>query len=223
MCGGSGGITMARGVRTRLVVVMLVSGLALAGCQDDTPDGTDGSEEGHGGEGSDGQDATGDRFWRTAGGGEVPAFRVSLPEGSELTGEPRDEEDVCAAAPTWSSSQDDERRFTVSSFPVSRAIDESVNESPLNGRHPTYRTADDIPDRVVAGADRVTTALGEALLFTQTYTECTNVHRLPRAVRPHHTGRARRSRPPGPGVHLPHGEMSQDELRSLITDHLRAG
>ncbi|WP_326600402.1 hypothetical protein [Streptomyces sp. NBC_01803] len=215
---------MARGVRTRLVVVMLVSGLALAGCQDDTPDGTDGSEEGHGGEGSDGQDATGDRFWRTAGGGEVPAFRVSLPEGSELTGEPRDEEDVCAAAPTWSSSQDDERRFTVSSFPVSRAIDESVNESPLNGRHPTYRTADDIPDRVVAGADRVTTALGEALLFTQTYTECTNactdfpepfaLITLDEPADPAH---------PALVFTSPHGEMSQDELRSLITDHLRAG
>ncbi|MGK5533617.1 hypothetical protein [Streptomyces sp. URMC 129] len=205
-----------RARRRVAVVVVLVGGLALAGCRDDdAADGTDPAPP---------TDTAGERTWQAAGGGAVPAFRLSLREGTELAAEPRDAEDGCAAAPAWSAEGDDERSFSVSSLPVSCEIDASVNESPLNGRHPAYRTAEDVPDQVAAGADRVTTALGEALVFSQTYTECTNactdfsepfaLITLDEPADPAH---------PALVFTSAHGEVSEDELRSLITEHLRAG
>ena len=48
------------------------------------------------------------------------------------------------------------------------------NAHPGNGRHGTYRTADDIPPERRSGAVGVHTALGDAIAFVQSYYECTN-------------------------------------------------
>ncbi|MFD1718369.1 hypothetical protein [Georgenia deserti] len=49
------------------------------------------------------------------------------------------------------------------------------NEEALNGQHGLYRTIDDVPQP--EDVAETSTSLGEAVIFTQDYTECTNVCR----------------------------------------------
>ncbi|MDG6109916.1 hypothetical protein Daura_19110 [Dactylosporangium aurantiacum] len=48
------------------------------------------------------------------------------------------------------------------------------NDRLINGRHGVYRTAEDVPRERRAGAATVQTALGEAIVFMQPYSEYTN-------------------------------------------------
>lgn len=52
--------------------------------------------------------------------------------------------------------------------------DVTGNARPGNGRHGVYRSAADVPADRLASSATVRTALGDAIVFTQPYYECTN-------------------------------------------------
>ncbi|SFD54182.1 hypothetical protein [Streptomyces aidingensis] len=113
--------------------------------------------------------------------GLVPDFVLALPQGTRLD---RDDDRLAhgllgdggaGCRPlAWDDTGDDAPGLTVYAANDACAVDEDVHDHPLNGRHPVYRSAEDIPGETAAAGREVTTPLGTALLFTQTYTECTN-------------------------------------------------
>ena len=164
-----------RTVRRRAVRLSWAAGLAACcalaagGCSDD---GTSGEHR----ELTD--PGEGESAWHDLGGGQLPAFRLALPEDFRVvTGGAPELEGTCEAV-AWRVLDGPEEgaetttRFTLYSLDAGCPVDPQVNEHPLNGRYAAFRSAADVPDGVAA--DSVDTALGRALAFTQTYTECTN-------------------------------------------------
>ncbi|WP_431043123.1 hypothetical protein ACQUSR_15350 [Streptomyces sp. P1-3] len=161
------------GIRVGMAGVAALGITVLAGCQNDEGGGTHDkpsrSESGWDREAKP-------RTAYDTGGGTVPRFRVTLPEGVAVTdgGAPEDvRKDECYE-PVWIASGDDRTSyFSWSAKPAGCEIDPSANEKPINGTHPTYRTTADIPPAVARTARKVRTPLGPALAFTQRYTVCT--------------------------------------------------
>ncbi len=65
-----------------------------------------------------------------------------------------------------------ERYLRLSAYAGS--CDASGNTGPGNGRHGVYRSTADVPADRLASSVKVHTALGDAVVFTQPYYECTN-------------------------------------------------
>jgi hypothetical protein len=97
------------------------------------------------------------------------------------------------------------------------------NARPGNGRHGVYRSAADVPADRLASSVRVHTALGDAVVFTQPYYECTNSCRdytEPVAV-------IVLDHPRDPGypalvVCSEKGTIGLDQLQTVLRDQLRA-
>lgn len=233
----------------RAAGVLLLAAAAVTGCGDEDGSGTGGSGGDSGAPGGDssgqnggedggssapGGDSGGSSDWKwdpdaapaawhDAGGGAVAAFRVELPGGVGWEAAEPETEDC--PAPRWWAEQDGAGMFDivfqVSATPTSCEIDPDVNASPLNGRHPSYRTAEDIPAEIADGAREVSTALGPGLVFTQTYTECTNsctdyeepfvVVTLDQPADPEHQTVVFTSR---------HGLLTEDQLAEVVTEHV---
>lgn len=93
----------------------------------------------------------------------------------------------------------------------------------INGNHGVYRTVEDVPGERRDGAVTVQTALGEATVFRQAYSEYTNSsnhYTEPVAV-------ITLARPVDPGyptmtVLAPKGELSLERLAALLKEQLRA-
>jgi hypothetical protein len=97
------------------------------------------------------------------------------------------------------------------------------NTNPGNGRHGVYRTNEDIPAERRSSAQTVHTALGDALVFTQPYFECTNAcyfYTEPVAV-------ITLAQPQEKAVQSlmvvsPKGSMDQDALAAFVREQLLA-
>jgi hypothetical protein len=100
--------------------------------------------------------------------GTRTAFSVEVPDDWGIT-------DVWDASRCGSVSyrvaQASSQRLLVEAVPTSCA-EAAENTQVGNGFHGVYRTLDDVPEP--KGKATVTTGLGEAVVFTQKYFECTN-------------------------------------------------
>jgi hypothetical protein len=65
-----------------------------------------------------------------------------------------------------------DRQVRLSAY--AEGCDTTGNARPGNGRHGAYRSAADVPADRLASSVKVHTALGDAVVFTQPYYECTN-------------------------------------------------
>ncbi|RKN46949.1 hypothetical protein [Streptomyces hoynatensis] len=162
--------------RSRAAILARAAGLAAccalaaSGCEDGGRPG-----ERHGRWDADGSETA----WHHLGGGPLPTFRIELPAQWQVRegGAPGPETGCDAVA--WhvldrpEEEADATTLFTLYSLDLACPIDAETNESPINGRHAAFRSAGDVPQGPVA-TSVVDTALGQALAFTQTYTECTN-------------------------------------------------
>jgi hypothetical protein len=111
------------------------------------------------------------------------------------------------------------RYLRLSAFAAS--CDASGNSNPGNGRHGVYRSVADVPADRLATSVKVHTALGDAVVFTQPYYECTNSchnYTEPVAV-------IALDHPPDPAypalmVYSERGTIGLDQLETVLRDQL---
>jgi hypothetical protein len=229
--------TMAA-VAVRSAGVLLLGVAVLAGCGDDDAGEPGGSGGTGGGETASPSPSSSPSpepteedqpAWHEAGAETLPAFRIRLPAGATWHQEPVElHSDEACEGPGWRAEQDGAgifgTLFTVASPATSCQIDPEVNADPTNGRHPAYRTADDIPPEVAGTAIEVDTPLGPALVFSQTYTECTNacedfdepfvVVTLDEPADPAH---------PALVFTSAYGQLGEEDLAEIVTDGIEPG
>ncbi len=99
------------------------------------------------------------------------AFHIRLGAGQTLTTYPPDPAGRCPAQRAR-IHLGSERTIELTAQPTS--CDADSGHRPGNGFHGVYRTSADIPDERRKGAVTVHTTLGDAIVFTQPYYECTN-------------------------------------------------
>ncbi|WP_461008085.1 hypothetical protein [Streptomyces capparidis] len=198
----------------RGLVAVAVAGLVVAGCGGDG--GGEGDDPAPTGSPSPSVSATGYEVRRI----DRPqmSLGVSVGAGERLTTSPDTAGDGCPA--TWSALESDgESAVVLTVYGPDCRHDGTAK--PGNGRHGAYRSAEDVPADRRAGAERVRTPLGEALVFTQPYFECTQSceeWEEPVAV-------IDLTRPADPGfptlvVRSDKGVIGQDELTEFVRHRL---
>jgi hypothetical protein len=112
-----------------------------------------------------------------------------------------------------------DRYLRLSAYATS--CDASGNANPGNGRHGVYRSPADIPADRLAGSVKVPTVLGDAVVFTQPYYECTNSCRnYTEPVALITLDHPRDPAYPGLMVYSEKGTIGLGQLRSVLRDQL---
>jgi hypothetical protein len=114
-----------------------------------------------------------------------------------------------------------DRRVRLSSY--TEGCDTRGNGRPGNGQHGVYRSTVDVPADRLASAVRMHTVLGDAVLFTQPYYECTNsCHNYTEPVAVITLDQPRDPKYPTLMAYSERGTIGLDQLETVLRDQLQA-
>jgi hypothetical protein len=146
-------------------------------------------------------------------------FHLQLGAGQSLKVEPP-QDDGCPGVEAFATLGPD-RYLRLAAYAA--GCDATSNSRPGNGRHGVYRTTSDIPTDRLASATKVHTAIGDGVVFTQPYYECTNsCHDYTEPVALITLDHPVDPRYPGLMVYSEKGTIGLDQLAAVLRDQLRA-